>query len=247
MSNDCPFFPLVEDTNDCPFTDDIRYLNKENNKNLLELESRYFLEQIAQYGTETDYIFSNYSLSAQDFFYGEHTTKTFSDPVPITMFVLMNQDSIILGQFGIASDADITAFVHISAFKDSFGLSAEPNAGDLIRLTEYGKGRPNGRGEAIFEVTRRDDEDLTQINPRLGHFLWLIRGKRYDYSHENNVDPEDRSNQVNDDSPATSLSSEALSSDYVKPYDGEVDEFGKDNIFDYDENIGSDDSVYGDY
>lgn len=247
MSDSCPFFIDITDSESCGFIDDIRYLNKNNNENILNLESNYFLEQINQYGTEVDYIFSNYNLSQHDSLYGEDTTKIFSDPQKVVMYVVMNNDSIVLGNFGIASDADITAFIHISSFYNSFGLSSEPNAGDLIRLTEYGDDRPNGRGEAIFEITRRDDEDLTQINPRLGHFVWLVRGKRYDYSHESNVEPEHRINQVNDDLSEISLSSAEFSSYYEKPYEGDVDEFGKNKIFDYDKNFESNDDVYGDY
>lgn len=115
-------------------------------------------------------------------------------------------------------------------------------------MTEYGStGRPNGRGGEKFEVTRRDDEDLTQINPLMGHYVWLIRAKRYDYSYENNVTPEKRINQINDDAFALSLNSFAVSANYVKTYSQEIDELGVE-IFDYDlDNPESNDDVYGGY
>ena len=58
MSDACPFFQDLTDSSDCNFIEDVRYLNKANNRNLLELESKYFLEQINQKGIEVEYIFS---------------------------------------------------------------------------------------------------------------------------------------------------------------------------------------------
>ena len=244
----CPYFQVPDNAPESCYTEDLRYLNTNNTVVSRELYSNWFLEQIAQYGIQVQYQQTGYSLELHDSVYGEHPTQMYGNESNLIMYVSFNSDSILLGNFGFASDADITCFVHISAFRDTFGLSAEPEAGDIITLTEYGNtGRPNGRGPAKFEVTRRDDEDLNQINPLIGHYVWLIRAKRYDYSYENNVSPEKRINQINDDSYATSLSSYALSSDYVKTYTQEIDALGIE-IFDYDvDNPESNNAVYGDY
>lgn len=244
----CPYFQVPDNAPDSCYTEDLRYLNIDNTIVARELQSTWFLEQIATYGIEVDYQQQGYSLALHDSIYGENTTQVYGDENSIIMYVVFNSDSIVLANWGISSDADITCFVHISAFHDTFGLSAEPTAGDIITLTEYGStGRPGGRGPAKFEVTRRDDEDLSQINPLMGHYVWLLRAKRYDYSYENNVSPEQKINQINDDTFATSLSTYALSSDYVKTYTQDVDSLGIE-IFDYDiDNPESNDNVYGEY
>jgi len=185
-------------------------------------------------------------------FYGEDNGRIFSDPVPMRAMVMFNSDVTMLGSFGYDTDGDITAFIHLSAYYDQFGDDSEPLPGDLIKMTEYGStNRPNGRNAPIFEITRRDDEQLETINPLLGHYVWMIRAKRYDYSYENNVDPEKVMNQVNDDVSTVPLLSgvpelSGVTDDTDKLYDGSADELSE-LIFDYNSHSKSNDSVYGDY
>lgn len=250
--SDCEFFEPVYDDSCGQFTEDLRYLDTDRTSQYREIISNQFLEQISQWGTEVEYQQDTYRLSSHDSIYGEDTTREFGESQKLIMYVIFNSDSIILNRWGIESDADITAFIHISSFYDAYGTDAEPHMGDLIRTTEYGStGRPNGREEAVFEITRRDDEDLTQINPLMGHYVWLIRGKRYDYSYEDNVDPEELLNQVHDGelqseglTGTSNLSSVKDSLD--KKYTQDPDTLGKD-IFDYNNSNQSDDDIYGDY
>jgi len=248
---DCKFFTPVLAEN-CTFTEDLRYLNTQNNSNERELYAKYFLEQIEQWGTEVEYQVNNHLLSSDNTLYGEHTTRIFDNPKPIIMYVAYNDDSIVLNQFGIESMGDITAFISISSYKATFGEDAEPNSGDLIRLSEYGStNRPNNRGAEVFEVTNRDDQIISQTVPLIGHYVWMIWGKRYDYSYENNVTPENTLNQVNDDNTLYSdlSGSASLSSvtDRINPpIDETNDDLGK-LIFDYSKDTKSNDSIYGDY
>lgn len=248
----CNFFqPIFE--SGCPaFTDDIRYLNVDKTRQEREIFAQYFIEQVNQWGMEVEYIVNNYELSSHNALYGEHTTKSFDDPVNLIMYVVFNDDSIILNQFGIESQGDITAFIPISSYEAVFGEGSEPKSGDLIKLSEYGStDRPNGRGAQIFEITHRDDENHQLTIPLMGHYVWMIWAKRYDYSYENNVDPEKLINQINDDtfqsdglSGVPALSSVAGNVD--KTYDSSADELGA-LIFDYDSDDKANDSVYGDY
>lgn len=246
------FFEPIYDDSCGQFTEDVRHLDTDQTKQYREVISNQFLEQIDQWGTEVTYQQDTYRLSSHDSIYGEDTTREFGPETNLIMYVIFNSDSIILNRWGIESDADITAFIHISSFWDAYGTDAEPQMGDLIRTTEYGStGRPNGRGEAVFEITRRDDEDLEQINPLMGHYVWLIRGKRYDYSYEDDVDPENLINQVHDgDSQSEGLTgTSSLSSvkdNLDKTYDQDPDTLS-DDIFNYDESSQSNDDVYGDY
>jgi hypothetical protein len=262
----CNFFqPIYEDS--CGFTDDLRYLDTDRTKQEREIYAQYFIEQTDQFGIEVDYIVNNYALSAHDMMYGEHTTKTFDDPVKMIMYIIFNDDSIILNQFGIESQGDITAFIPISSYQAIFGECSEPKSGDLIKLSEYGStNRPNGRNAEIFEITHRDDQNIQQTIPLMGHYAWMIWAKRYDYSYENNVDPEKVINQIDegerqykkgilvyDDKqvtyngvPMISETGDKELSSVTKTYDNSADELGE-LIFDYDKDIKSDDSVYGDY
>lgn len=224
MLDDYFFTPTNEP---CGFIEDLRYLNTDHTTVERELYQSYFTEQIEQYGIEVDYIENLYELSSHNPIYGEHTTKQFADPQKLVMYVVFNDDSIILNQYSIESQGDITAFIPISSFFEKFGTDKEPKSGDLIQLTEYGEtNRPLGRGPQIFEITHRDDEDIQQTIPLMGHYVWKIWAKRYDYSNENNVTPERTSNQLNDD--------------------GVADELGA-LIFDYNKKEKSNDSIYGDY
>lgn len=246
----CFFTPIYDDS--CGFTEDLRYLDTDRTRQERELYANYFEEQIAQYGVEIEYIENEFKVSHQNLLYGEQPDKLFDDPVTMIGYMVYNNDATILGNFGLETDGDATLFITISSFKENFGLSAEPIAGDLIRAKEYGEtNRPNGRGPAMFEVTRRDEEDLTQINPLIGHYVWMIRLKRYDYSYENNVTPENVMNQINDDllqsDSLTGTSSLSSVKDRIeKTYEDNIDEVA-DTIFNYDNYAGSNDSVYGDY
>tara|TARA_R110000765_G_scaffold7963_4_gene26022 strand:+ start:43766 stop:44518 length:753 start_codon:yes stop_codon:yes gene_type:complete len=249
--SECFFTPVASDTLDC-FTEDLRYLDSECLPNKHKLFDQWFEDMISRYGVEVDYQQNLYQLSSHNAIYGEHTTKQFADPQKLTMFVIMNSDAIVLNQFGIESDGDITAFVHIDTFTNIFGADQEPHMGDILDMVEFGgNDRPNGRGSAKFEITRRDDEEISQTNPLLGHYVWLLRGKRYDYSYENNVLPENLINQINDDvAQSTDMTGTAALSSVAdnvdKTYEGSSDELGA-NVFDYDANIDSNDSIYGDY
>lgn len=246
------FTPVFE--NECQFMDEVRFLDTEKTKQEREVISQYFEEQISKYSIKTEYIQNQYSLKKHNSIYGEHTTKKFAGKKFLNIFVIFNSDTTVLNQFGLETDGDITAFIHIQTFFDNFGYGTEPLAGDLIKLVEYGEtNRPNFRGPAIFEITRRDDEDLEQINPLIGHYVWLIRAKRYDYSFERNVEPEPRMNQVNDDVPiGTDMDDDSVQSEHIvrqnteKTYEGSADESGKE-IFDYDEHKKSKPNVYGEY
>ena len=87
--------------------------------------------------------------------------------------------------------------------------------------------RPGGRAGKHFEITERLDQDVNQINQLLGHYVWLIKAKRHDYSFEPGLSPEAVSDQVDDDPVVDQLSKE---------------------VFDYNQSPFSiNDDVYGDY
>lgn len=224
---------------------DFRFTDKANSECEREVFSDYWQEQLRLYGQEISYYVNNYALSAHDGLYGEDPTRTFSAPQTLTCVVELNENSAVLSQFGLMSDDDITLFIHISAYADVFGATAEPKSGDIIELTEYGQGRRGGRTGKLFEITDREDQDISKINQLMGHYVWMLRGKRYDYSFEPGVSAEGVSDQVYDDSFAGRLSGYTNPATTSKAYSGSADEDGA-NIFNYTDG-GNMDSIYGEY
>jgi len=74
----------------------------------------------------------------------------------------------------------------------------QPKSGDVFALTEYGKGRVTPRGAKWFEVTEILDEDISYANQLGGHYTWIIKGKRYEYSFEPGLSAEQGDAQVYD-------------------------------------------------
>ena len=171
-------------------------------------------------------------------------------------------------RFGFDSEDEITAYIHISSFYDTFytlsALSAnqynviEPKAGDVFQLTEYGNDRPNERQGKYFEVTEKLDQDISQMNQLAGHYVFLLKAKRLDYSFEpnipfNNIDATTRAEGVSGNDQVFESAFEGRLSggdntqsqnkkDGYDEYD--INNISKDDVFDMSRN---DTDVYGDY
>jgi|TARA_Y100000310_G_scaffold339595_1_gene432750 hypothetical protein len=227
------------------YTDcDFRALDKSVTDNQRETYYTFFSEQISQFGQKVKYYSYNYQLSAHDSIYGEQPAAQYLSPVEIVMYIDLNDQSTFLSQFGLQSDEELTAFVPISSFfttvSSQWNNRPEPKAGDVLELSEYGENRPDGRGARKYEITQRLDQETTQINPLLGHYVWLLKAKRLDYSFQPGLTAEPSSDQVHD---GTTIG--GLSSTQTKIYTSDADTESS-NVFDYDA-FGADDDVYGDY
>ena len=123
---------------------------------------------------------------------------------------------------------------------------AEPNAGDVFQLIEFGDDRPEGRNGKIFEITERLDESVKEINQLQGHYVFKLRARRNDHTFLPAVTKpgetapelaaEAKSTQVTDVSGAGKVSSP--DADYGNDIDTEQTTY-----FEY----GTNDDVYGDY
>ena len=92
---------------------------------------------------------------------------------------------------------------------------------------------------------------MSGLNPILGHYIWRLRGKRYDYSFENGLSSEKVNEQIYDNSFSGILSTtlyEQLTTDgktyptTEDPYD--IDNVSRTDVFDMDVN---DTDIYGSY
>ena len=272
----------------------VRYLRKNNNENERENISSWWYEYIAQRGTECTYYINTMPLSSMDLLYGESPTHVFTPSACMIILGDINNDSaLLLSKFGVQCDSDLTCLIHISGFRETFGKMGtavspyysgswrEPNAGDIIRLTEYGWDRPGAksgaswtyppssiksetdpyiagnhaeweawtRGGALYEVTQRIDEDIAKgANILLGHYTWVIKCKRFDYSFESGLEPEEGSQQPSDTTYGKlSGGTEPVTPD--KLYDNTIEK-ESDKLFNYPDpgdGISRDDNVYGGY
>jgi len=226
-------YPFFFEDNPC-----FRYSNKQNNYCERVMYSNYWREQINLYGQQVGYIVNNTTTLSADMLYGEQPTQAYSPPVNLILAINLNENALMLSKFGLVSDDEVTAFVHISAFYETFGYGKEPKSGDLFQLTEYGSDRPGGRSGNIYEITQRLDQDIAQINTLMGHYVWLIKAKRFEYSFEPGVTPEAQNDQIFDDT------KNPYASGANKPYTNSVDIDSK-QIFDYTQtDFGN---VYGGY
>lgn len=259
----CEYPGLIQSDENC-----YRFTDKSIQSSERALFSNWWREQINLYGTKVDYFVNTYNVLSADNFYGEETTKVFADPRKIIIAATLNENAITLSKFGFESDDDITAYIHISSFYDSFyTLSSvyddqynvvEPKAGDVFQLSEYGDDRPSSRQAKYFEITEKLDQDIAQMNQLGGHYVFLIKAKRLDYSFEPNI-PFNNNNastrfegisgnhQVFEDSFNGRLNGgdNPESQDKKSGYnDYDIDSISKEDVFDMSVN---DTDVYGDY
>ena len=239
----------------------LRFLDKDISCNEQKNYTGWWVEQLYQYGTVVDYYKNNTTLDTMDPLYGEEPTQEFSEPKKLVFALTLNENAVVLQKFGLMADDELTGFIAIESYTLAMSSAENPNpepkAGDVIELSEFGTTRPGGRGAKKFEITERLDQDVQQLNPLLGHYVWLIKGKRFDYSYESGISKEPALQQPTDDTyhgglsgtDVTGVSGTATPGTSASPTDqiqleddtlyfNDVDRAGR-NIFDY--------SVYGDY
>jgi hypothetical protein len=227
-----------------------------------QLEGEQFVFDLAykdlinNFGITINYFVNGFNLSAADTLYGEHTLQEFYGPVEIRSYIELNEANLALAKFGFDPQDDLTAYLHIDTFTATFsslsvyaanGQYVEPKSGDLMQITPLGCDRPNGRGAKIFEVTERLDQDVSDINPLLGHYVYRLRAKRYMHQYETNAPSEPVDQQVYENSFAGKLSSSlfpTLTTSDEKSYPGDIDETSQDDVFNMNN---SDTSIYGTY
>ncbi|MDB4430249.1 hypothetical protein N9273_00350 [bacterium] len=213
-----------------------------------------YRDLINNHGININYYIRPFSLSAANLLYGEQPTAVFESASGMQMYVELSQDALALTQFGFDPGDEFTGFLHIETFRSVMSSSdtyetiddVEPKSGDLVEVVGLGCDRPGGRSAKIYEITERVDEDISSINPMLGHYVYRVRAKRFDYSFEPNAPKEAMNEQVYDDSQFGTLSTN-VDGDEVSPdktYDWNIDDESQQNVYDMDVN---DTDIYGSY
>ena len=175
-----------------------------------------FGELINNFGVNIDYYVNGFNLSAMNSIYGEDTTNEYYGPVTIKSYIQMETPSPVYSLAGFDSGDTLTAYIQMDSFYTIFnglsvytvnGQSVEPKSGDKITVTALGCDRRNGRGPKIFEVTEVLDEDISELNPFMGHYIWRIKAVRSNYNGETNEPREQVNNQILDNTEYGKLSS----------------------------------------
>ena len=216
----------------------IRFTDKTNNQNERILYANYWQEQLSLYGQQVQYYVNTFNTLSADMLYGEQPTQQFAPPLPILLGINLNENALMLSKYGLLSEDEVTAFVSYNSFYTTFGSGTEPKSGDVFQMSEYGSDRVNGRNGNFYEITERLDQDIAQINPLAGHYVWLIKAKRFEWSFEPGLSGEAVNQQVFDDT------QNPAASGAQKPYNYSADIASK-AVFDYSLTDYSD--VYGGY
>jgi len=229
-------------------TSTLRFTEKENNECERLLYSNYWREQLDLYGQKVKYFRNTYNLLSADNVYGEQPTSRFEDPKEVVMAIKLSENALILSKFGYMSDETCTAYMHISSFYSAYPPDTEPKAGDVFQMSEYGNSRPGERDGKMYEITERLDQENSEINPLMGHYVWLLKAKRFDYSFEPNLPQEKGSNQVYDNNQygtiTTTIPNDKTFAPRTSAYPESADSFSSKQIFDMSVN---NTEIYGGY
>ena len=101
----------------------------------------------------------------------------------------------------------------------------------------------------LFEVTERRWQDLTlQTNTLLGHYVWVLKCKRFDYSYQPGIGPECMAHNPNEESFTGIMSggTQTPTPNPDKQYDQNANDEAKKD-WDYANNEGQSTQPYGDY
>lgn len=214
-----------------------------------------YSDLINSYGVPINYYVNTFNLLSADLFYGEEPTKTFKGPYELQMYIELTENAINLSKFGFASDDELTGYLHIHTFTTTmsslvnyaaFNQVIEPKSGDIIELSILGCDRPNGRGSKWFEITERVEQDVAQLNPLLGHYVYRVKAKRYEHSFEPGLSGEKQNQQVYENSFSGVISSNipGVSASEAKSYNFDIDNESKNKVLDMSVN---NTDIYGSY
>jgi len=102
----------------------------------------------------------------------------------------------------------------------------------------------------IFEITERDHQDFSGSNNMLmGHYIWVLKGKRFDYSYQPGIKPECHMDVVGDETFTGIMSGGSQPVSPEKLYPGNANDKGR-QVWDYedvDKRKNRNTDIYGGY
>ena len=132
-----------------------------------------YKDLINNFGYVIDYYLHTFNLSGANTLYGEEPTAVFYGPIPIKMYMEIDNEAITLQSFGFDAADDFTGYVHIKSFEEALSsrdLFVQTVSGDIISLDEYVANFVPEENSVVFvsqdgielvpETLIEDEEDL---------------------------------------------------------------------------------------
>lgn len=100
----------------------------------------------------------------------------------------------------------------------------------------------------LYEITERRHQDFSlKVNTLLGHYVWVLRGKRFDYSYQPGISSECLMGDVGEETRTGLLSGGTQDQSPDKDYPGNIEE-ESDELYDYNNpDLSDNTSPYGTY
>ena len=99
-----------------------------------------YKDLINNFGYVIDYYLHTFNLSSANLLYGEEPTAVFYGPIPIKMYMELDNESISLQSFGFEAADDFTGYVHIKSFEETLSsrdFFIQTVSGDILPLSDY--------------------------------------------------------------------------------------------------------------
>ena len=149
-------------------------------------------------------------------------------------------------------------------FTNATSTSSIPASTIVISPSGYSCGNPYcdqlnwgkiRRCPYLFEVTQRRSENISGgYNPLMGHYVWILYCRRFDYSYEPGISPECGNQIVSDEKDIIGLQPQGPDNpdphqnpSPPKRYDQNVEDESDEKIWDYGKYPGNNPDIYGSY
>lgn len=99
-----------------------------------------YKDLINNFGYVIDYYLHTFNLSSANTLYGEQPTAVFYGPIPIKMYMEIDNEAISLQSFGFDTADDFTGYVHIKSFEESLSsrdFFVQTISGDILPYDDY--------------------------------------------------------------------------------------------------------------
>ena len=119
-----------------------------------------FKDLINNFGYEIDYYLHTFNLSGANLLYGEEPTAVFYGPIPVKMYMELENEAISLQRFGFDAADDFTGYVHIESFAkmlSSRDFFIKTSKGDILPIDDFVEQFEEEIGTDVF-ITSTDKE-----------------------------------------------------------------------------------------
>jgi hypothetical protein len=111
-----------------------------------------FKDLIDGFGIEVNYYIHTFDVKTADTLYGDQPAAVYYGPVPVKMYIEIDNEAVTLQSFGYNSIDDFTGQIHIKTFEDTMSdrdLFIQTLSGDILPLSEFVETITTESGEII--------------------------------------------------------------------------------------------------